>query len=153
MVLLRDYPFSGNFSNDIQRFFLGVDQIFEVVDNVVKRQQTDDGYPPYNVRKIGDDKYRVELALAGFSKSDISVELERTPNRVLRVSGKRDLTEKNEVKSEFIFKGIAGRSFKRDFPLTHDLEVESVQMKNGVLTIDLIREIPEDKKTLTFEVK
>ena len=95
-------------------------------------------YPPYNVVKVDDDKFVMEFATAGFKKSDIDISVEKG---VITIKGERSEDEK-----EYLHKGIAGRKFIRSFSLPEYFEVDSAGMSDGILYIDLIRNIPEEKK-------
>ena len=104
-----------------------------------------DNYPPYNVIKEDDDTYIVEIALAGFDKSDISV---TTDKDQLIVKGEREKEE-----TEYTYKGIATRSFNRSFALAEYMEVTKAEFNNGMLSITVERIIPEDKKPKTIKIK
>ena len=105
-------------------------------------------YPPYNITVTEDDIYKVELAVAGFSENDLSITVE---NEELKVTGFQDSTETDEI--QYLHKGIGSRSFERSFALTDHLEVKGAEMKNGILTITLEREIPEALKPKTIKIK
>ena len=95
-------------------------------------------YPPYNVVKINEDKFVMEFAAAGFSKEDIDISVERG---IITIKG-----EKNDEEKEYLHKGIAARKFIRSFTLPEYFEVDKAGMKDGILYVDLIRNIPEEKK-------
>ena len=103
-------------------------------------------YPPYNIRKIDDNKYVIELAVAGFSKQDIEIELQEG---VLTIKGK---TSPNSEAVEYLFKGIADRFFTRQFTLADTVEVKNADMLNGMLRIWLERFIPDEKKPKKIEI-
>jgi|LakMenE01Jun11ns_1017448.scaffolds.fasta_scaffold9891918_6 molecular chaperone IbpA len=117
-------PFA-TFSQDIDRMFNA------------PLQKTN--YPPYNVRKVNDDHFVMEFAVAGFTKEDIDISVEKS---VLTVKGELAETDDNE----YLYKGIAGRKFVRSFSLPEYFEVDRAGMEHGILYIDLIRNIPEEKK-------
>jgi molecular chaperone IbpA len=133
---------------DFDKFFVGFDDQFnrmaKIHDDLTKNIPN---YPPYNIKKTGDTTYVVELAVAGFAKQDIEIEL---------ADGKMII--KGNVKSEendgqFLFKGIAGRNFQREFALDDHIEVKNAEMLNGMLQVFLERIIPEHKKPKKIEVK
>ena len=103
-------------------------------------------YPPHNLIKIDEDNFRIELAIAGFSKQDISIDLLENE---LRVYGDKEETENNS----FVHKGIASRNFQKFFALGEYIEVVEAEMKDGLLVISLKRNIPEAKKPKTIKIK
>lgn len=116
---------------------VGIDRVFEALSQVA-----DTSFPPYNIVNVGDSDYRIELAVAGFSLEELSVE---TKERVLVVKGERKRAE-GEVASTFIVRGIANRGFERTFPLADFVEVKGASLKDGILSIALKREVPENQK-------
>ncbi len=98
-------------------------------------------YPPYNIEKSGDDTYRIVVAAAGFQDSDLTVEVERD---VLTIKGSRRENEDDKV--QFLHQGIAQRAFKLSFRLADHIEVKSASLKNGLLQIELVRELPDEIK-------
>lgn len=134
----------GDIQKDIERTFIGADRIFDGFRNAIG---TYDSYPPYNIVKLNDDMYQVEMALAGFNKKDITVEKE---GDVLTISGGvEELTEDRH----YLHRGIAARSFTRVVRLADDIEVGEAKMENGMLRIDLTRIVPESKKARTVKIK
>lgn len=132
---------------DMDKFFVGFDEQFnrlaKLHDEVAKNIPN---YPPYNIRKTGDNTYSIELAVAGFGKSEIDIELAEDK---LIVRG--NATEDNS--DNFLFKGIANRAFTRTFALDDQIEVKDAEMVNGMLKIFLERIIPEHKKPKKIAVK
>ena len=108
-------------------------------------------YPPYNIRKTGKDNYAIEVALAGFSKDDVEVEFE---DNLLTVRTKQinKSDDKNED-GEIIHKGISQRQFARSFTIADDVKVGGAELKDGLLTIDCERILPEHKKKRLIEIK
>ena len=98
------------------------------------------GYPPYNIELTGEDRYRITLAVAGFSEEELELEVKE---HVLRISGKR--TEDKET-PKFLYQGIATRAFERRYQLAEHIRIEGAQLKDGLLHINLVREIPEAMK-------
>jgi molecular chaperone IbpA len=112
------------------------------VHNAASRQS----YPPYDVLKLDEDTYQVSLAVAGFTKEDISLSVD---NGTLVISG--EITEITDA--EVLHKGIAARKFTRSFALGEYMEVSSASLKDGMLNINIIRLVPEDKKPKTIKIK
>jgi len=126
-------------------FFIGFNRELERL-NTVHNLATRQAYPPYDILKLDEDTYKLSLAVAGFSKSDIDVSVD---NGTLIVKG--EITE--TVDAEVVHKGIAGRKFTRTFALGEYMEVSSAELKDGMLTINIVRVVPEDKKPKTIKVK
>ena len=107
---------------------------------------TTPSYPPYNIIKVDEDDYTIEMAVAGFSKNDIEiVQQEQT----LTIEGKKD----KEDTSNYVHRGIAARNFKHTFALADYVEVESAKFTDGILSVKIKREVPEEKKPRTITVK
>jgi len=134
---------------DIQKmmgFSVGFDSVFDrFFDMDTNREQ---GYPPYNIRKVNDIQYVIELALAGFSKDDIEVEL---TDGQLAIRSK-DKKEEEEDSDSFVHKGIARRSFSRTYTLSDDVIVKGADLKDGMLIINLERVIPDEKKPRLIQI-
>ena len=120
------------------RSTIGFDHLADLVDASL-RQATDDNYPPYNIERSSEDHYRITLALAGFAPEDVSVTAEQN---TLTVEGRK--AGKDE--REYLYQGIAARPFRRVFNLADYVQVKDAAFKDGLLTIDLAREIPEAMK-------
>ena len=132
--------------NDFNKFFVGFDDTYSKLsklhDDITKNIPN---YPPYNIRKVADNKYVIELAVAGFSTSDVEITFE---DNKLIVSGKT-----HDDSDNFLFKGIANRAFTRTFALDDQIVIDNAEMVNGMLKIALDRIIPEHKKPRKIEVK
>lgn len=128
------------FLRDIDKYSIGMGEWFNRFEGL---HQTEANYPPYNVVKEDSVSYRVEVALAGFEKKEISV---YTENNKLFVEGQKELEDPTETGVEFIHRGLANRSFTRVWTISDDVEVKDVEMKNGLLTVRLARIIPEHQK-------
>jgi molecular chaperone IbpA len=132
---------------DIDKFFVGFDDQFNKLaklhDEVTKNIPN---YPPYNIRKVNDNKYTIELAVAGFAKQDVDIEF--VDNKLI-VSGKASDDSDNDT---FLWKGIANRAFTRTFVLNDQVEIQNAEMLNGMLKIFLERIIPEHKKPKKIEI-
>ncbi|MEO4001635.1 Hsp20 family protein [Mesorhizobium sp. CAU 1732] len=124
----------------LYRSTVGFDRLFTMLDTLA---QPDNGqtYPPYNIQRTGEDAYRISMAVAGFSDAEISIEAHRN---VLTIKGEK--TEEQAEGSEFLHRGIAARAFERRFQLADHVEVNGAELKNGLLHIDLTRNIPEELK-------
>ncbi len=123
-------------------YTIGFDSFFNTLDSITGDVK---GYPHYNIRKLDDNKWNIELALAGFSKDDIEIEVK---DNIMNIRG--ELKEEN---NEFVYKGISSRKFSKSFTLAEFTECESAQMENGILSITLEKNIPEDKKPQKVKIK
>jgi molecular chaperone IbpA len=122
------------------RATVGFDRVFDMLDSVAS-QTAGAGYPPYNIERSGDDAYRIVMAVAGFSESELNVTQKEGE---LLVTGQS--APNGEVDKEYLYRGIAGRNFERHFQLADHVKVTGAKLANGLLTIDLQRELPEEKK-------
>jgi len=127
-------------------FFIGFDRALDTWSHA-QTVSSATNYPPYNVIKVDEDNFVVELAVAGFSKTDIDVS---TADGKLTVKGELK-TEDND--SKFIHRGIAARKFTREWALGEYMEVKAAELKDGMLKIDIVRILPEEKKPKTIKVK
>jgi len=128
-------------------FSIGYDKMFDRFDQFnAARSVATGGYPPYNIKKTEKNSYVLELAIAGFSKPDIDIELN---DGCLTISGS---TKPEESKAEFLHKGIADRSFKRKFELADSVEIKSADLINGMLKISLEYVIADNKKPKKIEI-
>jgi len=130
----------------LYRSTVGFDRLGQLLDNVASFEAPT--YPPYNIERIGEDEYRVTMAVAGFGTDDINIEVKEN---VLTVAGKK--SDKTESKGEFLHQGIAQRAFERHFQLADYVQVEGAELANGLLHVTLRREIPEAMKPRTIAVK
>lgn len=125
----------------IYRTMVGFDRVANMID-AAQRLDGSQGYPPYNIEKTGDNDFRIELAVAGFSEETLDIE---SKEGVLTVTGKTDATEDGD-KREFLHRGIAERSFIRRFQLADHVIVKGAELQNGLLRINLERQLPEAMK-------
>lgn len=125
----------------LYRTIVGFDRLANMMDTASKLEGGS-GYPPYNIEQTDENEFRIELAVAGFSEDDLTLEVQEN---VLTVSGKRERAEEDESRT-FLHRGIAERSFERRFHLADHVQVRDAELKNGMLTIKLEREVPEAKK-------
>jgi len=128
------------------RATVGFDRVFDLLDNVAG--QTANGYPPYNIEKAGDNAYRIVMAVAGFAEAELS--LTQKENELL-VTG-QSAPNADEGK-QYLYRGIAGRNFERRFQLADHVKVTGAKLANGLLTIELQREIPEEKKPRAIQIE
>lgn len=126
---------------------VGFDEAFKLLESTVKNTAKTLGYPPYNIVKQDDNKYVIELAVAGFGKQDLEVEIK---DNSLVISGK---VQQNTDSSDYLYKGIADRSFVRQFSLADTIEIKNTQLVNGMLKIFLENIIPEHKKPRKIEIE
>lgn len=122
------------------RSTVGFDRLMRLLEDSSQWAETNNSYPPYNIEKSDDDHYRITLAVAGFSEQDLSIVFQEN---ALVVEGQRKEAENS---AELLYRGIAGRSFKRQFQLADHVRVVGAALDNGLLTIDLVREVPEALK-------
>ena len=130
------------------RATVGFDRVFDLLDSVAS-QSGANGYPPYNIEKAGDNAYRIVMAVAGFAEAELNVT--QKENELL-VTGQAAPTESQEEK-QYLYRGIAGRNFERRFQLADHVKVTGAKLANGLLTIELQREIPEEKKPRAIPVQ
>ena len=138
--------FNENF-NKLTPYAVGFDRMFDNLNRYVDNNQQSHGFPPYNIRKEGDYNYVIEMALAGFGKKDIEIKVE---DGTLAVRSIKETEADNE---DQIYRGISYRKFDRKFTLSEDIVVQGALLENGMLTINLERIVPEEKKPRLIEVK
>ncbi|MBV9287912.1 MAG: Hsp20 family protein [Hyphomicrobiales bacterium] len=130
---------------DLSPFYrstVGFDRLLAMLDKAVGPDQNTPTYPPYNIERTGENAYRVTLAVAGFGEGELSVE---TRENTLTVRGSKEPSAKDE-KREVIYQGIAARAFERRFQLADHVVVTGASYRNGLLHIDLVREVPEAQR-------
>ena len=127
------------------RSTIGFDRLGRMLDQALVDEGT--SYPPYNIEKTGEDAYRITMAVAGFAEDEISIVAQEN---TLSVSGKAKAAEEQ---SEFLYRGIAGRAFERRFQLADHIKVSGAQLVNGLLHVDLVREVPEAKRPRQIKVE
>lgn len=133
--------------SSLHPFTIGYDDVFKHFETLLEHQQPN--YPPYNIIKTGDYTHCVEVALAGYSKAEVEVIVE---DKTLTIKSS-DLPTKDKPKDNVIHKGIAKRAFKRVFTLADDVVVNDAVLKDGLLTVELERVVPEDKKPKVIKIK
>ena len=124
---------------DISPFAVGFDRTFNTLELLASTRAKETNYPPYNIRKISEDQYTIELAVAGFEDKDIDIEL---VEETLTVKGNRQ----KEVDDGLLHQGLAARDFIKKFVLSDDMEIKGAALSNGMLYVGLERIIPDEKK-------
>jgi molecular chaperone IbpA len=132
----------------LYRSTVGFDRLFSVLDSLTNVDATTQTYPPYNIERTGENAYRVTMAVAGFGEDDLSIEAKEN---TLTVKGEKK-AEAEGKEAEYLYRGIAGRAFERRFQLADHVEVKGASLENGLLHIDLTREIPEAMKPRTIAI-
>ncbi|KQT85800.1 Hsp20 family protein [Aurantimonas sp. Leaf443] len=134
---MRQYDFAP-----LYRSTVGFDRLFSMLDTL---SQPDNGqaYPPYNIERTGENAYRITMAVAGFSETELSIE---SRENTLTVKGEKPEDSAEGKTSELLYRGIAGRAFERRFQLAEHVEVKGASLKNGLLHVDLVRIVPEAMK-------
>jgi len=135
--------------NQLRPLSVGFDDVFNHFESMFDYDTVNvSNYPPYNIVKTGDNKYDVEVALAGFNKKDINVSVE---NGMLTIESKDDKSKDKD--GEVIHKGISKRYFKKSFTISDDVEVKGAELKDGMLRVSMEKIIPEAKKLRTIDIK
>jgi molecular chaperone IbpA len=124
----------------LYRSTIGFDRLAQLLDSVAGVDNEVVGYPPYNIERLGDNEYRITMAVAGFGEDEIKIDVKES---TLSVRGEKKLEEKER---RFLHRGIAQRSFERRFQLADYVEVKGAELKDGLLHIDLVRDLPERMK-------
>lgn len=127
------------------RSAIGFEKLTDLINNSMRTDPQGQSYPPYNIERLGEEEYRITMAVAGFGEEDINIVAQENS---LIVSGK--LTQEEE--RDFLYRGIAGRAFERRFQLADYIRVHSASLKNGLLHIDLVREVPERMKPRQIKI-
>lgn len=138
---MRNYDFTP-----LYRSTVGFDRLATMLDSVLTQDVSQTSYPPYNIEKTGEDAYRISVAVAGFSDDELSIEAR---DGQLVIAGKK---AEADDKSGYLHRGIATRSFERRFQLADHVRAESAVTENGLLHVDLVREVPEALKPRQIEI-
>ncbi|OHV75464.1 Hsp20 family protein [Ensifer sp. LCM 4579] len=138
---MRHFDFSP-----LYRSTVGFDRLFTMLDSLGQPDQAQT-YPPYNIERTGENAYRITMAVAGFDESELSVEAREN---TLTIKGEK--SEEKADETQFLHRGIAKRAFERRFQLADHVEIKSASLKNGLLHVDLVREIPEAAKPRRIEI-
>lgn len=131
----------------LYRSTVGFDRLFSLLDQASGVEAGVPGYPPYNIERTGENDYRITMAVAGFADSELSIE---SRENTLTVKGEKKAEEGRDA--EVLYRGIAARSFERRFQLADHVEVKGASLENGLLHVDLVREIPEAMKPRTIAI-
>lgn len=128
----------------LYRSTVGFDRLFTMLDQMAPPDSAP-AYPPYNIERTGENSYRITLAVAGFSEPELSIE---SRENTLTIRGSKEQKEQTEAQPgpEVLYQGIAARAFERRFQLADHVQVTGASLENGLLNVDLVREIPEAKK-------
>jgi molecular chaperone IbpA len=130
----------------LYRSSVGFDRLASLLDSAMRSDQPAAGYPPYDIEVLEEDRYAISLAVAGFERSELDIQVERG---VLTVRGRK---EAREEQRNFLYQGIASRAFERKFNLADYVEVTAAELTNGLLTISLRKVIPEAMKPRSIEI-
>ncbi len=132
----------------LMRNSVGFDRFNDLFESLIEgTEDRFDAYPPYNIEKLGEDEYRIVMAVAGFTENDLNI---TAHGDALLINGR--IEERDENNSSYLHRGIATRAFQRSFRLADYIKVTGAEMKNGLLTINLIREVPEGKKPRMIQI-
>jgi len=137
---MRTYDFTP-----LYRSAIGFDRLAQLFDEAA-RSDAQPSYPPYNIELVGEDKYRITMAVAGFERSELEIETERDQ---LKIVGRK---QKDEAKRTFLHRGIASRDFEHRFQLADHVKVVGAKLDNGLLNIELVRVVPESLKPRKIEI-
>jgi len=132
----------------LYRSTVGFDRLFSLLDQGLEGGGGAPGYPPYNIERTGENAYRVSVAVAGFNEPELSVEAKEN---TLTIRGEKDAKDEGK-RGEVLYQGIAARTFERVFQLADFVQVKGASLENGLLHVDLVREIPEAKKARTIPI-
>ena len=136
-------------SNDLSPLYratIGFDRMMNLLDSATRIDEGALSYPPYNIEKLGEDDYRIVMAVAGFGEDELDITMKESS---LVISGKK---EKTEEKLNYLHRGIASRGFERRFDLADHIKVVGAKLENGLLYVDLVREVPEAMKPRSIKI-
>ena len=131
----------------LYRTMVGFDRMANMIDSAARLDGAQ-GYPPYNIERVADDEFAIEIAVAGFGEADLDIE---TKDGLLTVAGRKTPAE-DAPEREFLHRGIAERGFLRRFQLADHVIVTGAELRNGLLRVELVRELPEAKKQRNIEI-
>lgn len=131
----------------LYRSAIGFDRMASILDSLSRADQGQPSYPPYNIESTGEDQYRITMAVAGFDRSELDIEVNQN---TLTVSANK---RPDEEERNYLYQGIAARNFERRFQLADYVQVKGAVFENGLLHVDLVREIPEAMKPRTIEIQ
>lgn len=139
---MRTFDFSP-----LYRSTVGFDSVTRLLESALRADEGQSSYPPYNIEKTGENAYRITMAVAGFGENDITITAQ---DNSLVVTGK---IAKTEEEKKFLHRGIAGRAFERRFELAEHIRVFGASLVNGLLHVDLVKEVPEAKKPRIVKIE
>ncbi len=140
-IVMRNFDFSP-----LYRSSIGFDRVASLLDSLSRTEQSQPSYPPYNIELTGEDHYRITMAVAGFDRNELNIEVNQNN---LTITGQNASDEEGRT---FLHRGIAARNFERRFQLADHVRVETANFENGLLHIDLVREVPEAIKPRTIAI-
>lgn len=140
---------SADFS-PLLRATVGFDRMMHLLDSASRVDEGAMNYPPYNIEKTGEDAYRITMAVAGFGEDELNVTLHQNQ---LTIEGKKTREEQDEEGRRFLHRGIAARAFQRSFQLADHIKVSGARLENGLLHVELVREVPESAKPRTIAIE
>ena len=132
----------------LYRSTVGFDRMFSMLDQFEGEEDSGSNYPPYNIERTGENAYRISLAVAGFTDADLSID---TNENRLAIRGDKQAND-GEKTRDVLYQGIAARTFERSFQLADHVEVKGASLENGLLHVDLVREIPEAMKPRSIPI-
>jgi molecular chaperone IbpA len=141
---MRRYDFSPLYKSTI-----GFDHLVSILDQL-SAAETDNGYPPYNIERVDENNYRISMAVAGFSETDLDIEIKEGTLRI--AATKSPDNGQDRAESVFLHRGIASRNFERRFRLAEHVEVTGARLENGLLHVELRRELPDAMKPRKIEI-
>ena len=130
----------------LYRSSVGFDRLFDLLDSVPGFDAGPAAYPPYNIERLGENEYRITMAVAGFSEDELKVDVKE---QILNVRGEK---KAEDTERQFLHRGIAARTFERRFQLADHVEIKGADLKDGLLHIDLVRNVPERLKPRTIAI-
>ena len=131
----------------LYRSSIGFDRLASMLDSALRSDTSSGGYPPYNIESLGENRYGITIAVAGFEESELDIQVERD---VLTVRGRKSDDDKER---KYLYRSIAARAFERKFNLAEHVEVVDAELRNGLLNISLVKEIPEADKPRVINIK
>jgi molecular chaperone IbpA len=130
----------------LYRSTVGFDRLFDLIDSVTGFDQASPGYPPYNIERLGEDEYRITMAVAGFGQDELRVDVKE---QTLTIAGAKSVEDKER---HYLHRGIAARNFERRFQLADHVEVKGADLQDGLLHVELVRNVPERLKARTIAI-
>lgn len=144
------FPTLSNFFPNLDAWSIGFDREWRMLEELQNSfMGGTSSYPPYNIKQTGEHTYEIEMAVAGFAKHDLRIELN---NNQLIIEGNKE-TNNDSTSDSYVYKGIAARRFRQSFALADHVKVNGSELKDGILKIDLERDLPEEKKPRMIEIK